>query len=221
VWPGLGCRKHREPTFDASVAPRDPKSRRPTYSEAHMTMIHDLLKTHSMTPEEAAAMEATSYEVAEKNSPPPAATREEPKDTESLPEWAVWPADLKIPPGREVTFLRFRARWTAKPKGQDRQCIVWALSDADEKLAIQRARGESARSIAELTKQTVRGIDGKRTDWSQRDPSASPERFWDEIGPKGRMMLQNYYMKTHSLTQEDQLDFFENCIAVTTAEVIS
>jgi hypothetical protein len=71
-----------------------------------------------------------------------------------VPEWAIVPKDLRPPKGRQVIFLRIPAKLTDTPLKGERQCIVWTLSDGDEKLAAERCgfdrlgRGHGARSAA-------------------------------------------------------------------------
>jgi len=133
-----------------------------------------------------------------------------------IPEWAVIPPGMKLPEGRQITFLQFRAAWTDRPGKGDRQCILWNLTEADEKLALKRTRGDAIRTIDELSKQMIRVIDGQRTDWTGARSPASAVVFWEEIGGKLRQQIKNLYVKTHSLTVEESVDFFTNCIAVRT-----
>lgn len=130
------------------------------------------------------------------------------------PEWADIPADLKMPDGRVITYVRLRAGTTDTPNAGDRQCIMWNLSAADEKIALKRTRGEALYTLDELTKQFVRSIDGKRVDWGKG--TGQIDRWWDAIGGKNRQQLKNIYAKAHSLTAEEQIDFLGSCIAVRT-----
>jgi hypothetical protein len=165
----------------------------------------EAFRESQMSEEERAAMGAEDGEDA--TPPVPAG-----KKIEGAPDWAIIPADLTLPEGKEACFVRFRAAWTDYPSRGDRQCILWTLSDSDEKLAAKRARGDANRIIIELTKGCIRAIDGHRADWVRPGP-ASVERFWNEIGAKCRSMLTNYYFKNHSLSTEEQADFFTSCIA--------
>ena len=143
-------------------------------------------------------------------------------DEGALPDWVSFPQGFRIPPGKEVAFLYFRAKWTDRPEKGDRWCMMWTLSDADEKLAIKRTRGESGRTLSELTKGTIRLMDGKRADWTQsgdKETTVSPERFWDEIGAKCRQEITNIYLKTHSLSREERADFLGNCVVIRKAVV--
>src|SRR5208282_2795505 len=102
------------------------------------------------------------------------------KDDSTLPDWVSFPPGFKIPPGKEVSFLYFRAKWTDRPEKGDRWCMMWTLSDADEKLAIKRTRGEGGRALTELTKGTIRIVDGKRGDWTgtgDAESTYSVDRF--------------------------------------------
>lgn len=184
----------------------------------------------TMTEQEAALLEGDTFaEVGEddprdvranKDTEPPTAAIA--KDPNALPEWVSFPPGFRIPPGREVAFLMFRSKWTDRPEKGDRWCMLWSLSDADEKLAIKRTRGEAGRSLSELSKGCIRVIDGKRADWTQTgtpETSYSVDRFWDEIGPKCRQMISNHYIKTHSLSKEEQADFLESCLFIRKAVV--
>lgn len=128
------------------------------------------------------------------------------------PPWALVPSDLAMPQGKEVGFVMFRAEWTDFPKKGDRQCIIWSLTDNDEKNSIKRARGDRERAVSELAKGTIRAIDGRRVDWSGKEGGGvDPNRFWNEIGPKCRQLLITSYLKTHALDAKEQDDFFTNC----------
>lgn len=145
-------------------------------------------------------------------------TEEEKAKSDEIPEWVIMPKDpnFKIPPGRQLGFLRLRGEWTDTASKGDRQCIVWALTDADEKLALKRTQGDSSRFLAELTKQMIRAVDGQRVDWA-KGHSTNVNRWWNEVGAKCRKILQAYYHKTHSLEDVEIADFFANCVAVRTA----
>lgn len=142
-----------------------------------------------------------------------------------VPNWAKLPPNFKIPPGRVVAFIRLRSEWTDMPaKGEVhedgvryRQCIVWNLTGSDEKHAIARTRGDTMRLAAELSKQMVRCIDGNKSDWTGQPGPGRVDSWWEEIGAKCRQLIQSYYIKTHTLTEEEKKDFFDNCIAVRTA----
>ncbi len=132
--------------------------------------------------------------------------------TSEPPEWAAVPQGLKLPEeGSQIAFIRIPAAWTRTPSKGDRTCVVWPIGETEERLAYQRARGDMNRSITELAKAAVRAIDGHRTDWSGKLTSpGSMSAFWSEIGPKGRAMVRNWYLRTHTVTDEEALDFFSN-----------
>jgi hypothetical protein len=136
------------------------------------------------------------------------------RDPNRIPEWVKIPPKMKIPDGQEVGFMLFRAKWTAKPQLGDRQVILWPLTDADEKLAMKRTRGESGRSLTEASKQTIRAIDGVKANWTGAFVLGNVDTFWNDIGPKCRQLVMNFYLKTHTLEVAEQLDFFANCLVV-------
>ncbi len=135
------------------------------------------------------------------------------------PAWAIIPKSIKFPPaGCQVAFLRVPAKWCRDPAKGDLQCILWALDERDEVLAYQRCRGDQIRSVHELSKQTIRAIDGMMADWSGENTTGNVSRFWRDIGPKGRAMVRNYYVRTHSVDPEEAVDFFSNHFAVVTVQ---
>jgi hypothetical protein len=198
-----------------SRKPEQPKTPK-TFDEAFETL--------AMTPEEAAALESETYKAAQPE--PKKGTdkeqgstleekAEEPGDANVVPDWVEFPPGFKIPPGKQIGFLRFRAKWTDSPEMGDRTCIVWPLSDADEKFALKRTRGESARTLAELSKQMIRAVDGKKTAWTGNpNDGVDVDKFWDQLGGKCRQLIQNHYLKLHSLSSEELADFFLNCVAI-------
>jgi hypothetical protein len=136
---------------------------------------------------------------------------------EGVPEWASIPPNFAIPPGKRLGWMRFRSEWTDAPMKGDRWCMMWPLSEAEEKIAYKRSNGDASRAIAELTKASIRLIDGAKVDRTGASGPGNVAIFWAEVGTKMRQMLQNYYLKTHTLTPEEQQDFFANCFVVTTA----
>lgn len=157
-----------------------------------------------------------------------AVSEEAAEKKDEIPEWATIPDGLKIPKGVKVAFMFFRAKWTARPDLGDRWCMVWPLSVSDEKLARKRVM-DSNEAVPELSKQMVRVIDGKIVDWTGKAATEKAKlgqikaggdlnSFWQEIGPQCRQMVQNYYLNTHLMPAEDQLDFFANCIVVRNAD---
>jgi hypothetical protein len=137
-------------------------------------------------------------------------------DGNDVPEWAVVPKELRPPKGRQVLFLRIPAKLTDTPLKGERQCIVWTLSDGDEKLAGERCEGKAGRASAEYTKQMIRAVDGQVASWMRTSGPGSLEEFWREIGGKGRNILMRVYSQLHLADDEELRDFFENCIAVRT-----
>lgn len=171
-------------------------------SNATPKTFEDAFQQAQLTPEDHAALGDDQGP----GSPLPAPTQAIP----GMPPWALVPETLALPPGREVVFMRFKAAWTDYPSKGDRQCILWTLTDNDEKHAAKRARGDSTRGIVELAKGCVRAMDGHRADWTTPVGPGSVDRFWNDIGTKCRQMVVNYYFKTHALSQEEQADFFTN-----------
>jgi hypothetical protein len=144
---------------------------------------------------------------------------EDPPDEESkekagndVPPWASLPKNVKMPnKGCSVAFMRIPAAWTSDPSKGDRWCMCWQLGETDERLAYQRSRGDMQRSVSELAKATIRVIDGNKADWSGVSTKpGSVSEFWSAIGPKGRQVVRNYYVRTHTVSDEEALDFFSN-----------
>lgn len=162
-----------------------------------------------LSAEEEAALDREMQRLQSVDAPPPS--------TDALPEWALVPDDLVIPPGRTVAVLRFRASWTDTPHKGDRQCLLWNLSVNDEKAALRRMRGEPLRTLEEMSKAMIRAVDGQKADWSGKPGAADVNTWWNDIGSRCRQMVKNYYAKTHALDPEEQMDFFANCIAVRTS----
>jgi len=131
-----------------------------------------------------------------------------------LPDWAVIPNTLKVPPGVEIAAMRFRAPWTRAPHKGDRVCIAWTLSDYEEIEAYKRARGDNQRAAIELAKATIRVVDGMAVDRGGGVGPNSLKKFWNEIGPKCRKAVVNNYVRTHQLGKMETLDFLVNCYVV-------
>lgn len=130
-------------------------------------------------------------------------------DAEGPPDWAAMPADVKLPPpGMKVAYLRIPAAMTANPFYGDLWCACWPISETEEIIAHARSRGNPQRAISEMAKQTIRVVNGNKADWSGKKPAASVARFWAMIGPKGRQLVRNYYMRTHMVTDEEGALFF-------------
>jgi hypothetical protein len=136
---------------------------------------------------------------------------------EGVPEWAELPPGFAPPPGKRLGWMRFRADWTDAPQKGDRWCMMWTLSESEEKMAYKRSGGDSARVVMELAKATIRVIDGVKADRTGAMGIGSVNIFWAELGTKCRQMVTNYYLKSHTLSAEEQQDFFANCFVVTTA----
>lgn len=179
------------------------------------TTFDEAIQGMTATPEEEALLDAPP---APGGAPSAleARTEVELPDPNAIPDWVEFPPGLKIPPGKELAFVRLKARWTDAPQKGDRSLILWPLSVNDEKLALQRTRGEQIRTLPELAKQTIRAVDGKRAGWGGEPESTHypVERLWEEIGPKCRPMIINHHLKTHALDDEEQADFFLNCVVV-------
>lgn len=144
---------------------------------------------------------------------------EQPSETagEGVPDWCAVPTPFKPPPGRQLVFMRFRAAWTDVPNGGDRTCVMWNLTEADEKLALKRTRGDAMRTLEEMVKQSIRVVDGHAADWSGHEGPGSVSRFWRDVGAKCRSKLREQYVGSHTLDAGEQADFFTNCVAVRTA----
>lgn len=141
----------------------------------------------------------------------------EPTAEDSIPEWATVPANLSPPPGVTMGFLRFKAEWTRVPSKGDRVCIVWSLTDLDERLAFSRVRDNFQTAVNEMAKQMIRAVDGVKVDWNAK--SGEPgnlEDFWRDIGPKCRSKVVQYYNRTHMMTAAETADFLESCVVVRT-----
>lgn len=144
------------------------------------------------------------------------------KDPDALPEWAEFPAGYRVPVNTNVVFMRFKSAWT-KTKTGDRWCMLFELTDREEQLGAKNARGEASRLIKELSKLTIRIIDGKRAAWAVRKEDIgvveSIETFWENIGPKCRQQIVNYYLRAHALDADEQVDFFANCLVSRDARI--
>lgn len=139
------------------------------------------------------------------------------KESDTNPDWATIPAEMNVPKGRQVYFLRFRKEWTAAPSLGERQCVVWELSSGDKKIAISRAQGDTNRLADELTKQFIRVIDGQVADWTGAEGSGNVDSFWEHLGEKCRRKLNELFLKMHTMSVAESADFLENCIVVRSA----
>lgn len=179
--------------------------------------IDKQVKQEQMTEEEAAAafgdLEDVPGQIKEALENPAAAADAD------VPDWVTLPPGFTFPPGKKIGFMRFRGEWTDAPAKGDRVIVVWSLTEAEEKLAYKRAAGDSMRGFTELAKQTIRVIDGHKTDWTGASSPGSIHFLWNDLGTRCRQLVQNYYLKAHTLTSEQQQDFFANCFAVRSAVV--
>lgn len=137
------------------------------------------------------------------------------------PDFVTIPEGAKMPAGWIVTFVRIRGAHTNMPKGGDRWCALWNLTEGDEKLAMKRARGEAGRVIDEFAKQTIRLLgrvadpskqvegEGYMADWGgSLSTPGSVDRFWNEIGGKYRHVLKSIYLKNHTFDTKEHVRFF-------------
>ena len=145
------------------------------------------------------------------------------EDEAALPPWAagILPAGLTPPPYAQVGYIRFLPELTGRPDLGQRTCCTWGLSVADERLAKQMSRGDSTRLYEELAKQTIRAVDGRLVDRTGRAGHAGGgvdvRKFWEQIGSKGRMLLINQYLQSHTPTASEMADFFLSCCTYRTA----
>jgi hypothetical protein len=128
------------------------------------------------------------------------------------PGWVKVPQGMRFPRGRQVAFIKLLPQWTDAPHKGERQCIVWGLTDIDEKMAMSRAMGDPNRVVSELTKQMIRSVDGAVVDWSGVGGPGSIDQWWRDIGGKCRQILIRIYTQMNVLPDEDRKHFFENCI---------
>lgn len=130
------------------------------------------------------------------------------------PSWGKVPQGVRFPRGIEVFFVKIPASMTMYPGRGDRQCIVWAMTDGDMKLAASRSMGNAARNSIELCKQFIRAADGQTINWTgdPSQPGIDIDTFWHEIGPKGRLLVERVYVKVNMVNEQEFADFFEHCI---------
>ena len=148
---------------------------------------------------------------------PPAAASENPN---AFPPWADIPGDLNIPSGAQVCAFRFMPNWTAYPSKGARQCLMWPLTDNDERVALVRCRDNPnpAHAANELAKQMIRAVDGVKVNWAaKRGQPGNIDDFWREIGPKCRNTIVRYYNRSHAMDVAETAYFLEHCVAVRTA----
>jgi hypothetical protein len=169
-------------------------------------------KGDSLTPEEQAALGEPVTPVVEGDEQEDAEGVET-GDNDTIPEWAVVPSGLIIPRGKQIYFIRIPAEWTDRQAEGDRQCIAWNLTVADEDIALKRTRGEQTRVVRECTMMMVRAIDGHKVDWVNITGPGNVRKWFDAIGPRGRLLVQNVYARTHSIDDAMASRFFVDCFA--------
>jgi len=143
-----------------------------------------------------------------------AANPDAPPDPDAIPDWVELPpaeSGFRIPKGRRIQAIRIRAAWTDAPDKGDRVAVMWSLSVAEEKLAWQRSKGSTQQLYAEMAMQTIHAVDGHKVDWSGKVGPGNIQRFWEEIGYRGRQRIIEVFHRTHSLSPEETADFLLNC----------
>jgi hypothetical protein len=129
-----------------------------------------------------------------------------------FPEWCSVPEGLNLPKYALAVPMRIFAALTSRPDKGDRTCICWQLSDGDDRLAIESAMSDPMRYRRELTKRMIRAVDGHLPSDDPNSPGCV-DRWWDEIGPKGRHQINLMYNVLHTTTAAEQASFFESCVA--------
>lgn len=172
----------------------------------------DPIPSQPVTPEDEALLEGAES--------PQAPSPEEDEELNGIPEWAIIPEGFKKPKkGKQIYFVQFLASWTETPEKGNRHCVMTNLSEADEKVARQRAQGDSVRTVLELARQMIRANDGVLVDWSRSKKEGNPDIFWREIGYKCRQEIASIFLKTHVLSEEQRSIFFAHCVrALTVAD---
>ena len=140
------------------------------------------------------------------------------------PEWCKpFPPGFAVPRGKQPIFVRLRAEWTETPHLGERQCVMWGITVREEHMADKRAEDSGSRVMYERAKLSIRLVAAAEheallpVDNSKAVPDADPDIFWEQIGMKGRNLLVNLFVQTHSLDAEERRDFFENCVEVRAA----
>lgn len=137
--------------------------------------------------------------------------------TNELPAWVEIPEDLAIPEGVQIGFLKFKAEWTLVPSMGDRQCVVWSLTDLDERVAYARVGDNLNMASNELARQMLRCVDGVKVNWgARRGKPGNPDDFWREIGSRCRSLIVKFWSQTHNMDAAEVAYFFEHCVAVRT-----
>lgn len=133
--------------------------------------------------------------------------------TGPAPDWAKLPLGLSVPKGRICYFIRIRAELTDTPWKGDRQAICWSMSVGDKRIALQRSMNNAQRASDEMVKQTIRAIDGELVSLE----NARIDIWWDEIGERGRMLLDRVFAQLHVPMPSQIDDFLKNCIEARSA----
>jgi hypothetical protein len=140
----------------------------------------------------------------------------------ALPAWAhaAFPEGWTPPAHKRLWVVRMRANLTARPDLGDRICVLWNLSSQEEDAALRRCGGDSLKTLGELTKMTVRIVDGVLVDYSRKNPAraANVNAFWEDVGSAYRKALKSIYAKNHSLTPAETADFLSDCVAVASSD---
>lgn len=147
------------------------------------------------------------------------------KTISTIPAWARVPTEMRFPRGRLVAFVRFPSAWTDKPfyghttpdlPGLWRECILWNPSPGDEQIAAERCvtMQTENRYMAELIKQMIRSVDGLPIDQTGRPTAQNVDLFWTQIGVKGRGLLIKHWSQMSSVTREQRVLFFTQCVGL-------
>jgi hypothetical protein len=131
-----------------------------------------------------------------------------------FPAWMKFPKGFKIPKGIEYMCVLIRAEHTHKKHKGDRCLILWPLNSAEHILALKRASGDPNRIVTECAKIMIRAIDGYRADWSAVKNEGCIETFWNDIGMKGRNIIEIVAGSLMNLGMKERVDFLENCLHV-------
>lgn len=140
------------------------------------------------------------------------------------PAWCKpFPPGFQVPKGKSLVFMRFRGDWTETPHLGDRYCVCWGITVGEEYMADKRADERGTRAIPERAKLGIRFIATAESstlipvDASKSVAEADVDLFWEQIGLKCRTLITNTFIQTHSLSEAQRRDFFENCIEVRAA----
>lgn len=157
--------------------------------------------------EDLSAEEEEALEEGNKNPAQRLAAAANPKSAivQGAPPWAKVPSDLVIPRNVEVAFMKIPLK-----SGDEMTLVLWELGVRDERLARARTQGDfNTRLMDEMAKQMIRAIDGARVEWAN---PFTVERAWEEMGSKYRSVLNVWYLKSHQLSDDERVDFFEKCV---------